>query len=188
MRGHSCRCDLSVPASVNVSTIPDGSTHDRTSFDGPPEFHHHAKGNDMLGRKDYKQEELDHATAAIANQVRAYRRLAKAVDATGDAKARSALSAFEPLFFNNMTLVLDRYFVHRIRQVTGKDGNPLNEVELLTESLMNNDGVLRGNNVVKYVPEESVLELGIGDRIRIGAAEFERLAKAFLADIERKFR
>ena len=57
----------------------------------------------------------------------------------------SALEAFQPLLFNNMTLILDRYFVHRLRTVTGKDGNPLNEVELLSESLMNNDGVLRGN-------------------------------------------
>jgi hypothetical protein len=30
-----------------------------------------------------------------------------------------------------MTLMLDRYFVHRLRMVTGKDGNPLNEVELI---------------------------------------------------------
>jgi hypothetical protein len=142
----------------------------------------------MLGRKDYTQEELDNATSAINKQVAAYKKLAKAVDATADPKAAAALEAFEPLFFNNMTLVLDRSFVHRIRPVTGKDGNPLNEVELLTESLMNNDGVFRGNTVIKYVPEESVLKLNIGDRIRLSAAQFERLAKAFLADIERKFR
>jgi len=37
---------------------------------------------------------------------------------------------------------------------------------------MNNDGVLRGNNVIKLVPEESVLKLRIGDQIRVKAAEF----------------
>jgi hypothetical protein len=81
----------------------------------------------------------------------------------------SALQAFERLFFNNMTLVLDRYFVHRLRTVTGKDINPLNEVELLTDSLINNDVVLRGNNVVKLIADQSVLKLDVGDRIRLSA-------------------
>jgi hypothetical protein len=98
----------------------------------------------------------------------------------------SALEAFEPLF-NNMTLVLDRYFVHRLRMVTGKGGNPLNEVELLSDSLMNNDGVLRGNNVIKLISDQSVLKLDIGDRISLSEAQFERLSKAFLTELESKF-
>jgi hypothetical protein len=141
----------------------------------------------MLGRKDYTREELDNAAKAIGAQLTAYKKLAKAVDATSDAAAKAALGAFEPLFANNLTLALDRYFVHRLRGVTGKDGNPLNEVELLVESLMNNGGVLRGNNVVKYVPAESVTRLETGDRIQLSAAQFERLAKAFLATIESKY-
>lgn len=141
----------------------------------------------MLGRKTYTQEELDHATTAIDKQLAAYKKLAKAIDATSDAKARAALDALEPLLFNNMTLVLDRYFVHRLRMVTGKDGNPLNEVELMTESLLNNGGVLRGNNVVKLVPAESVVGLDIGDRIALTAGQFERLAKAFLGEIRSRF-
>jgi hypothetical protein len=60
-------------------------------------------------------------------------------------------------------------------------------VELLTESLMNNDGVLRGNNVIKFVPDESVLRLRVGDRIGLSDAQFERLAEAFLGEIESKF-
>jgi hypothetical protein len=96
----------------------------------------------MLGRKDYTKQELENARAAIDKQLEAYQKLAAAAEAVSDPGVQSALGAFEPLFFNNMTMVLDRYFVHRFRQVTGKDTNPLNEVELLTESLMNNDGVL----------------------------------------------
>jgi hypothetical protein len=60
-------------------------------------------------------------------------------------------------------------------------------VELLTESLMNNDGVLRGNNVIKFVRDESVLRLPVGDRIGLSEAQFERLAEAFLGEIESKF-
>jgi hypothetical protein len=97
------------------------------------------------------------------------------------------LEAFEPLLFNNMTIVLDRYFVHRIRPVTGKDGNPLNEVELLADSLMNNEGALRGSKVIKLIPDESVLKLEIGDRISFGAEQFERLSEAFFTEIRSRF-
>jgi hypothetical protein len=141
----------------------------------------------MLGRKDYTREELDNARTAVNTQIAAYKQLTKVGDsAPADSEVASALEAFEPLFFNNMILVLDRYFVYRLRMVTGKDGNPLNEVELLTDSLMNNGGVLRGNKVVKLVPEESVTKLNIGDRILLSEAQFEQLAAAFFTEIERK--
>jgi hypothetical protein len=57
----------------------------------------------------------------------------------------------------------------------------------MSESLMNHDGVLRGNNVIKLIPDQSVLKLNIGDRIRLSAARFERLSKAFLTEIQSKF-
>jgi hypothetical protein len=143
----------------------------------------------MLGRKTYTSEELAHAQTAIDEQLAAYRELRDAIDGTAadDPKVAAALDAFEPLCCNNMTLVLDRYFVHRLRVVAGKDGNPLNEVELLSDSLLNNDGVLRGNNVIKLVPDRTVLKLDVGDRIRLSAAQFERLSKAFLAEIRSRF-
>jgi hypothetical protein len=141
----------------------------------------------MLGRKDYTREELNHAKAAIAAQVAGYRNLVKAARATKDKKIDAALEAFEPLFFNGLVLELDRYFVHRIRPVTGKDGNPLNEVEMLGDSLMNNDGVLQKSTVLKLIPEESVTKLEFGDPIRLSESDFERLAGAFFAELERKF-
>ena len=136
----------------------------------------------MLGRKDYTQEEFDHARVAVATQLATYAKLAKLVG-----KASSTLDEFETVFFNNMVIVLDRYFVHRIRPVTGKDGNALNEVELIADSLMNNEGVFRGNNVIKYVPESSVVGLRTGDAIKLEAADFERLSDAFFDELKRKF-
>ncbi len=142
----------------------------------------------MLGRKDYTREELEQASRAMKDQLAAYRRLLEALNGTGeDPQVAAALESFEPLLFNNMTLVLDRYFVHRLRMTTGKDGNPINEVELLADSLMRNGGELRVNNVIKYKPEDSVLKLEPGDSISIGASDFERLSKAFLDELESRF-
>jgi hypothetical protein len=140
----------------------------------------------MLGRKTYTQEELDHARAAIDRQLAAYRRLANAVAASGDAAAQAALADLEPLLFNQLTLALDRYFVHRLRVSAGKDANPLNEVELLAASLLDG-GALRTNNVIKWSPEQSVLGLAAGDRIDLTAEQFERLAAAFLRELHTRF-
>ncbi|MBV9413219.1 MAG: hypothetical protein JO148_16630 [Acidimicrobiia bacterium] len=141
----------------------------------------------MLGRKDYAKEEIANAKTSIDRQMAAYKKTVKAVDAASDPKAKAALATFEPLFCNNMILALDRPFVHRLRMVTGKDTNPLNELELLVDSLINHDGVLRTNTVIKYIPEQSVLKLNNGDAIEITAGQFERLAKAVFEDLEARF-
>ena len=134
----------------------------------------------MLGRKSYSQEELSSCRAAIGAELEAYKGVEAAV-------GNDALADFEGPFFTNMVLALDRWFVHRVRAVSGKDGNPLNEVELIVDSVMTDGGVLRGNNVIKYVAGESVLGLEIGDRVSLTREQFERLSEAFLAEIERKF-
>ena len=136
----------------------------------------------MLGRKDYTQDEFDHARAAVATQLTSYAKVAKLIG-----KASPTLDEFETVFFNNMVIVLDRYFVHRIRPVTGKDNNALNEVELIADALMNNAGTFRGNNVIKYVPESSVLKLRTGDVIALEADDFDRLADAFFDELKRRF-
>jgi hypothetical protein len=142
----------------------------------------------MLGREDYTQEEFDQARSAMSQTLEAYTRLAEAVGAAdADPGLASALEALEPLLFNNLTLALDRHFVHRLRMVTGKDGNRLNEVELVADSLMNNGGNLRVNNVIRCRRGEAVLELEAGEPIRISAGEFDRLSAAFLGEIEAKF-
>ena len=106
----------------------------------------------MLGRKSYTRRSSQTARTAIAEQLDVYRPARNRRRRNGDADARAALEAFEPLFCNNMALVLDRHFVHRIRPIAGKDGNPLNEVELLGESLMSSAASSRRSTVIKLVP------------------------------------
>jgi hypothetical protein len=142
----------------------------------------------MLGRKTYTPEEIDHAKTAIADQVEAYQKLVKAnAGKTANAKVDAALMAFEPLFFNNLLLALDRPFVHRVRGVTGKDGNPLNEVELICESLMNDNGVLTRSTVLKLVPDDSVSQIQFGETIRLTVTQFRALSAAFFAELEARF-
>jgi hypothetical protein len=141
----------------------------------------------MLGRKDYRPEELERSKGTIGKQLTTYKKLSKAVADTSDAKAEKALESFETPLFNSLLLALDRPFVHRLRMSTGKDNNPLNEVELLCDSLLNNNGVFRGNNVIKYDPETSVLGIAPGETIALTAVDFERLSTAFYTELETRF-
>ena len=107
--------------------------------------------------------------------------------ASAKGAAKTALEAFEPLFFNNLVLVLDESFVHRLRGVEGKDGNAMNEVRLLVTSLLSNDGCLVADKQIKLKPETSVLGLAVGDPIAIREADFVKLADAYFAAIEASF-
>jgi hypothetical protein len=128
----------------------------------------------MLGRKDFTAAEITAAKNAVTQTLKAF----------ADAGSPSAL---ESTYFINALMALDRRFVHRVRMVTGRDGTPLNELELLVASLMDNDGVLQLNNVIKYTPESSVLGVAEGDRITLTAGQFEALASAVFTELEAKF-
>jgi len=134
----------------------------------------------MLGRNSYTSDEVGAAKAAVAAVLAEYLKLVKS--------GAVPSADFEALYFNNAVIVLDHYFVHRVRATSGKDGNPLNEVELLVESIAANGSVFRGNKVIKYAPDTSVLGIAEGDRIRLTAADFAKLSDAFFADLESKFR
>jgi hypothetical protein len=74
------------------------------------------------------------------------------------------MEAFEATFFNNMVLLLDYLFVHRLRTVEGKDGNPLNEVRILCNSMLLNDNIMTADKSIKLSPEGSVLKYRVGDK------------------------
>jgi acetyl-CoA carboxylase carboxyltransferase component len=144
----------------------------------------------MQGRKNYTKEEIEQGRTAISQQLAAYQELAVAADSVaGETTTKSAQEPFEALFFNNMTLVLDRYFVHRLAgaDYEGKDGNPLNEVRIVADSLITNNGIMRGDKQIKLAPERSVLGLNVGDRIKLTGEQFERLSAAFFNELEHRF-
>ncbi|MFN8224884.1 MAG: hypothetical protein U0R50_16740 [Gaiellales bacterium] len=141
----------------------------------------------MLGRKTFTREEIDRARDLLSELTRGYDELATAVAATADAQAAAALERVEPLLGSMLLLALDRPFVHRIRAVTGKGGTPLNELELLVDAVSLHGGVLTGNNVIKYVPEQAVLGLSPGDRVSVTRDDVARLAAGVFSELEEKF-
>lgn len=129
----------------------------------------------MLGVKSYSPEYVEQVRARIAADVAAF-------DALG-----AGAAAFAPTFFNNLVIALDHHFCHRLRTVEGKDGNPLNEVRVIADSLMANGGIFTLNGAIRMKPEASVLGYAPGDEIAVDEDGFRRLADRFLTEIETRF-
>jgi hypothetical protein len=139
----------------------------------------------VLGMKKYTRAYIDASRARVDAHVTAYKKLVAAAEKAGT--SQKALDAFDSTFFNNMVLVLDHLFVHRLRTIEGKDGNALNEVRILGDSIMLNGGTMSSDRSIKLKPESSILGYGNGDEIKLKKADFEQLAKAFFAEIEDKY-
>jgi hypothetical protein len=58
------------------------------------------------------------------------------------------IDAFERQFFNHMILELDHYFVRRGRTMNGKDRDPLNEVRMLSDGIMENEGRMGASKTI----------------------------------------
>jgi hypothetical protein len=132
----------------------------------------------MLAENTYPHDYVRACQAQIAAQLAAYKALK--LDAAAAAK-------FGPPFFNNLVLALDRMFVHRTRAREGKDGNPLNEVRMLCDGILEHGGVLRENKTIKYDPAKAVLKLPLGSAIAVTAEGFAKLQQAYFAEIAAKF-
>ncbi len=144
----------------------------------------------MLSVSHFSPTYVDGCRARVDTQISAYRDLVAAandVDRTDKTRLGAAIATFEPLFFNNMVLVLDNSFLHRSRNLEGKDGNPLNEVRVLCNSLLNNGGVTAADKQIKLDPAKSILKYQVGDEIKLSEADFVLLAEAFFAEIENRY-
>ena len=133
----------------------------------------------MLMVSSYAKDYVDACRAKVSAQLASYRKVVAAEPAE--------IEAFERQFFNHMILALDHYFVHRGRGMEGKDGNPLNEVRMLCDAIMENQGRMSASKTIRDKPETSVLKLKAGDQIRLNADDFDRLSTAFFDEIEKKF-
>ena len=118
----------------------------------------------MLAVTSYAEVYVRLTAAKVEEQLAQYAALAKAVK--GNAAAEAALAGFAPGYFNSMILALDHHFMHRMRSAEGKDGNPLNEVRMLSDSIMEHDGVLKENKTIKYKPERAGAGVAVGRRLR----------------------
>ncbi|WP_018681927.1 hypothetical protein [Actinokineospora enzanensis] len=138
----------------------------------------------MSAVSSYTRDYVDSCRARVDAHVETYRALA----GSGSGPVfTAAVAAFEPVFFNNLVLVLEQSFVHRLRDKELGDGNPLNEVRLLAASLLGNDGRLVSDPGIRMNPARSVLKYQVGDEIAVREAAFQELAAAFFADLERKY-
>jgi hypothetical protein len=87
--------------------------------------------------------------------------------------------------------------VHRLTGIEGKDGNPLNEVRVLCNSIVLNGGKLQieklpgwpmsAGGSLRLPQEKSVLKLTAGDEVRLSEADFARLAEAFFAELKKRY-
>src|SRR5436309_1416098 len=137
--------------------------------------------------KKYPKAYIAACRARVDADLRAYRSQA------GETPSKE----FESRFFNDQVLLLDYMFVHRLSGIEGRDGNPLNEVRVLCNSILLNKGKLQVDRLqgwpnsavsgLKLPPEKSLLKLQVGDEVRLTEADFVRLSKAFFAEIEKKY-
>lgn len=141
----------------------------------------------MPQRKTYTRQEIDNARNRVGRQLAAYQELVGGLGkATGEIDA-DVRTAFEAEFATALLLELDRHFVHRLQQGTDRDCTALNEVELLADALLNNDGIVRREAVPSYSPDSSVTGIGPGEPILLTLEHLERLVPAFFAELEAKF-
>jgi hypothetical protein len=89
--------------------------------------------------------------------------------------------------WNQLVVALEHWFAQRIPKVEGRDGNPLNEVRVIADSVTEYGAVLTVPKGLKLRPDTSVLGFEEGEEISLDGDAFERLFDAFLAEVEAKY-
>jgi hypothetical protein len=114
------------------------------------------------------------------NQLTAYTQLVEGSSAPN-------VTEFERKYCRAMLLALDNCFSTRSRVSEGFDGNALNEVRVLCQSIMTNRGVVKMDPEIRLMPGESVLGLAAGDDVHLTVRDFARLSAAFFDAISQTY-
>ena len=99
----------------------------------------------------------------------------------------TGIDDLEVSYFGALVLALEMRFVHRLRASEGTDGNALNEVRLVAQSIMSNGGRLIDDPTLGLDPETSVLALEPGDDIALRYDDFVKLSQAFFDELEARY-
>ena len=89
----------------------------------------------MLSIASYKTDYVETVRCRIGGSLEAFAALRERA-------GTEAVVGIEGPYFANLVLALDHYFDHRARGQEGKDGNALNKLRMLCNSLMHGDGKL----------------------------------------------
>lgn len=120
----------------------------------------------MPATNKYTHEYVYECRSKVELQLSTFRNMtskAKNLDKTNDRSLHHTIDAFERHFINNMIIVLDAMFMHRTRALEGKDST-LNDVRFLSREILNNR-----------------------NEITLNVWQFEKLAKGFFEEIEKKY-
>ena len=134
----------------------------------------------MLAKCNYDDEYIASCRRNVEEQLDLWKKLA-------NKSQGSEADALEPRFMSDLVLVMDSFFAHRTRGAEGKDGNPINEVTMIRDSLHEHGGVFTGNKMIRYKAEDSVLGLSEGDRIDLTAAGLSKLVPAYFDEMLARF-
>lgn len=141
----------------------------------------------MSETKTYSKHYIENCKAKLEADLQAYRlQVGNALD-----------EDFSVHFFINLVLVMNYMFVDRSTDVEGNDGNSLNEVRAISNSLLLNGGKFQPEKQphwpdtagpsVNLPAERTVLGLVPGEEIKLDESDFMRLAEAFFLEIEKRY-
>lgn len=129
--------------------------------------------------QSYTPAYISDARAKIDLQLSTYHDFRIAAEMGEDKAALgAAIDAFEPPFFRNLILAMDRYFADRDPAL---EGDALKEVRMLISS------ILHSHHKVSDDASTSILGFKAGDDIRLNAQQFAKLSEAFFSEVALKY-